>query len=152
MGKKSIVNRVKRAAGKVNKAYKVTKAGATVASRMINPAKQIRMLNRARKGKGLVLPGSKYIGPGNPINSGKPVNKDDALARQHDIDYDNYLKKGVKSKDLYLGYSDADKRLLRKADATTPEGFATTVGMGAKKLLNKTGLTKRIRDKDVYKK
>ena len=33
------------------------------------------------------VPGSKYIGPGNPVDNGTPTNKVDFAAKQHDIDY-----------------------------------------------------------------
>lgn len=33
------------------------------------------------------LPGSKYIGPGNPVDNGTPTNKVDFAAKQHDIAY-----------------------------------------------------------------
>lgn len=109
-----------------------------------------KMLIDAARGEGMVLPGSKYIGPGNRMNKGKPKDKNDAAAYQHDVDYDNYIKKGVKKKHVYTGFSDADKRLMKKADLTKPSGVAVYGGMKAKQVLNKLGLTKRIRDKDVY--
>lgn len=142
--------RKKTVAQKVKKAYRVARAGYKISKRVLKPRNIKKAMKDYKEGKGLVLAGSRYIGPGNPLNAGEPLSKDDANAKQHDIDYDNYLKKGVKAKDLYLGYSDADKRLLDKTSATTPEGFAITAGMGAKKIINKLGLTKRIRDKDVY--
>lgn len=82
------------------------------------------------------------------MNKGKPVDKADANAYQHDVDYDNYIKQGHKAKDVYLGYSDADERLLRNTKANTPNGLAVNLGMLAKKGLNKLGVTKRIRDSD----
>jgi hypothetical protein len=36
-----------------------------------------------------VLPGHRYIGPGNPLNNGQPVDSDDAIAKTHDIAYNN---------------------------------------------------------------
>lgn len=143
---------VKSVAKKVHYAGKVGVAGAKLAGRLANPARQAKFVADAVRGEGFVLPGSKYIGPGNRMDKGKPVNQADANAYQHDIDYDNYLKKGHKAKDVYTGYSDADERLLKNTKADTPEGLAVVLGMGAKKLLNKTGLTKRIRDTDVVNK
>lgn len=35
----------------------------------------------------LTLPGYNYLGPGNPINAGEPVNKTDSIARDHDVAY-----------------------------------------------------------------
>ena len=34
-----------------------------------------------------VLPGSRYIGPGNPLPNGDPTNDFDAIARDHDYEY-----------------------------------------------------------------
>ena len=137
---------VKKVAKGVKYAGEVGVAGAKLAGRLANPVRQAKFVADAARGEGFVLPGSKYIGPGNRMNKGKPVNQADANAYQHDIDYDNYLKQGHKAKDVYTGYSDADERLLKNTKANTPEGLAVVLGMGAKKLLNKTGLTKRIRD------
>jgi hypothetical protein len=131
--------------GKVAKA--VVKAGARVA----NPKNQAKMVKNLAKGKGLVFPGSNYIGPGNPMNR-KVKSKGDALAKKHDEEYDRILKSGVSKKRLYFGYSDADKRLQKASDVTTPEGVATYMGMKGKQLLHKTGLTgKRITDAEVKK-
>lgn len=140
---------VKKVAKHVKYAGEVGLAGAKLAGRIANPVRKGKFIKDAVSGKGFVLPGSKYIGPGNEMNKGKPVDEADANAYQHDVDYDNYLKKGHKAKDVYTGYSDADERLLKKTKANTPNGLAVVLGMGAKKMLNKTGLTKRIRDTDV---
>ena len=140
---------VKKVAGHVKYAGEVAKAGGVLAARVANPVGKAKFISNAVRGKGFVLPGSKYIGPGNEMNKGKPTDQADANAYQHDIDYDNYLKKGHKAKDVYTGYSDADERLLKNTKANSANGLAVVLGMGAKKLLNKTGLTKRIRDTDT---
>ena len=113
------------------------------------------MSAKALAGGGLVLPKSKYVGPGNAlpktIEEGKPTSQGDRVALEHDFEYNKYLKSGkVKPKALYLGYSDADKRAMKAADKTDPAGLAVYMGMKSKQLLNKTGLTKRIRDEDVF--
>lgn len=131
---------------KVLHAAKVGRAGARLAKKLTAGAP--KTIYNAARGKGLVLSGSKYIGPGNPLNRGKPRGRADAAALQHDKDYDNYIAKGHKAKDVYLGFSDADKRLMKRSDTTTSAGLATYLGMKGKKILNKTGLTKRIRDSD----
>lgn len=142
----------RKIAKNIGKAGKTAMSAAILYGRLNDPRNQVTMVKKGLTGKGWVLPGNKYIGPGNPLESGEPANRDDANARIHDYDYDNYLKHGVKKKDLYLGYSDADKRLLDKTSTTTPEGIAITLGIGSKKLANKFGLNKRIRDEDVFKK
>lgn len=135
---------------KIKHGAEVAKAGVELAGRVANPVNRAKFVKTALKGEGFTLPGSKYIGPGNRMDLGKPKDQADANAYQHDVDYDNYLKKGVSKKNVYLGYSDADERLLKNTKANTASGLAVNLGIGAKKLLNKTGLTKRIRDKDVY--
>lgn len=127
-------------------AAKVGRAGVRLAKKLTLGAP--KTIYNAARGKGLVLSGSKYIGPGNSMTRGKPRGKADAAAFQHDKDYGDYLKKGHKAKDVYLGFSDADKRLMKRSDTTTSAGLATYLGMKGKKILNKTGLTKRIRDSD----
>ena len=131
----------------VVKAGKVGVAAGRLVGGMHNPWNLGKMGVNAARGKGLVLRGSKYIGPGNPLDMGKPTSKTDAAARLHDIDYDRLLKSGVKPSKLYLGFSKADERLMKRSDVTTPEGLATYGGMALKKGLWKLGLTgKKIRD------
>ena len=36
-----------------------------------------------------IFPGHKYLGPGNKLDSGSPVDGDDLIAQQHDIDYES---------------------------------------------------------------
>jgi len=134
---------------KVKKVGKVGLAGAKLAIKLKNPINQFKMVKNAIQGKGVVLPGSKYIGPGNAMNLGAPNSSGDAAAFSHDNDYDNLLKAGVKPKKLYLGYSEADQRAKKRADVTTPDGLAVFLGMSAKQGLYKAGLTgKKIMDKD----
>jgi hypothetical protein len=140
-----------KAVRKATKAGKVIKASAQLVGRVAHPKKFGKMMKDAAKGKGLVLPGSNYIGPGNPMNR-KVKSKGDALAKKHDEDYDRYLKAGYSKKKVYGGFSDADKRLMKKSDVTTPEGVATYTGMKAKQLLHKAGLTgKHLKEKNVRK-
>lgn len=152
-GVKSKLASLKKGVGKVSggvkKAAKIGLAAGQLAVRVKNPVNQIKFARNAIKGKGFVLPGSKYIGPGNEMNKGAPVDEADANAFQHDKDYDEYIKRGHRPRDVYTGYSDADERLLRNTKADTPNGLAVNLGMGLKKGANKLGLTKRIRDSDI---
>jgi len=129
------------------KAAQVGLAGAMLTAKVTNPFNVVKMGVNAVRGKGLVLPGTRYIGPGNSLNAGKPKSSADAAAREHDEDYDRLLKKGVKSRKLYLGYSEADERLRKKSDVTTPDGLATWGVMSLKKGAQKLGFTgKKIKD------
>jgi len=132
------------------KAIFAAKVGASalgVVSDFMNPIKLGSVVVKATQGKGFVYPGTKYIGPGNPLHQGKPVSKGDAVAMQHDYDYDRLLKKGVKPYKLYTGFSEADKRAMKQADVTTKHGLVIYSGLGVKKGLYKLGVTgKLIRD------
>ena len=50
--------------------------------------------------KGLTLPGYNYCGPGNPLNSGLPVNKLDEVCMVHDYCYDSGLSKSECDKEM----------------------------------------------------
>jgi hypothetical protein len=39
--------------------------------------------------KMVLFPGHNYLGPGNDLNSGKPVDVDDLIAQEHDIAYES---------------------------------------------------------------
>jgi len=134
---------IKKAAKTTVKAGKVGVAGVRLGARLANPINQARTAINAARGKGLTLPGSKYIGPGNSLNRGKPKSSADAAALQHDKDYDATIKKhGNKiKKKLYLGFSDANDRLMKRSDITTPDGLATWGGMALKKAGWKLGLS-----------
>ena len=56
--------------------------------------------------RGMVVPGYNYLGPGNGLNRGAPVNHNDALALEHDKGYDTMVKQG---KNPYLTWSDHDQ-------------------------------------------
>lgn len=141
-----------KAGGKaIAKGAKVGLAGAKLYAKMKNPINQAKMIKNGLSGKGWVLPGSKYIGPGNSMHLGKPTSAADAAAYNHDVDYDNYLKQGYSKKQVYGGFSDADQRLMDRADVTKADGLAAYMGMGVKKIGNKLGLSgSRIKDKGGY--
>lgn len=108
-----------------------------------------RNVYKSIREKGLTLPGSNYIGPGNSLNKGKPTDRGDAIALQHDKDYDQYLKSGKRAKAVYTRYSRADARALRRAwKAVKKDGdagaLAVAVGMGVKALGAKLGVLKRL--------
>lgn len=94
----------------------------------------------AAAGKGIILPGTNYLGPGNPMN--RPViDEHDARAREHDLAYMRYADQGHSKFNIYTGYSDADEKLRRESDTTHPSGLASYLGMTIKKGIHKTGLT-----------
>lgn len=52
----------------------------------------------------IVFPGHKYLGPGNKLDCGDPVDSDDAIARDHDRAYEMAVCK----EDVYL----ADRKAI----------------------------------------
>lgn len=122
-------------------------AVANLAGNLLNPKKVAKSVKKAVTGKGIVLPGSNYIGPGNEMKGQKTKSRGDVLAKRHDQAYDNMLKKGAKKTDVYLGYSRADKKALKgawkEAKSGSGQALAVAAGMGAKALLHKSGLTKK---------
>lgn len=132
----------------------IAKTALKTAARVVNPIGVGKIVGGAIRGKGIIFPGSKYIGPGNSMNKGNPKGKGDAAAYQHDVDYDDYIKSGkVKKSRVYLGYSDADERLRNRAKKNLHKdtgSMAAYVGMSLKKGLHKITGSKRIKDKKVY--
>lgn len=89
--------------------------------------------------RGLVLPGYKYLGPGNGLDKGEPVNKADAAAREHDKAYDEQLKAGDNP---YVKYNHADKEFQEalKDDTSFGGNLAKGVFQAKKRLLEPLGL------------
>jgi hypothetical protein len=128
---------VRKVASKVATGIGTVTAGARLASRVLNPLFVPQMVAKQAFGLGVTVPGSKYIGPKNPMNLGKPVNAADKLAYEHDQAYDKYIKSGIPASQVYGSYSKADAKLMKSADTTTPEGLAAYLGMASKKLFQK---------------
>lgn len=85
--------------------------------------------------RGWVPPGYKYLGPGNSLDLGEPTNAADALAREHDIAYDELLKAGAKP---YTQWSDADQAFFANLTVNdVPTAIAKGL-FGIKKGLYKT--------------
>ncbi len=70
-------------------------------------------------GRGLTLPGYKYLGPFNDLDRGIPTNESDAFAEKHDHEYNDYIREG---KNPYLKYNDADETLLQKTEGASDFG------------------------------
>lgn len=90
----------------------------------------------------LSLPPFKYLGPGNPLNKGEPINEIDADAREHDIAYNKNIDiSGAdttfinKSKDHIVNAIN-----LKESPLNTLGAVLGAAGIGAKKFIeDKTG-------------
>lgn len=82
----------------------------------------------------ITYPGSRYIGPGNKLDEGKPLTKHDRLAYVHDHQYSELMEKGVNP---YFTFNEADVQMLRDADFRTIQGAAVALGIGAKRLFRR---------------
>nr|UCS96330.1 MAG: VP1 [Parvoviridae sp.] len=71
------------------------------------------------KKEGITLPGTDYVGPGNPINIDAPRHNLDAIAKEHDVEYDRLLRYAQLT-DLSPGQF---KDLVSKADSKAIEAF-----------------------------
>lgn len=97
--------------------------------------------------RGLVLPGYKYLGPGNSLNRGPPVNQLDAAAKKHDEQYHKiteYYKKTKNYKQFNESIRRADSEFIQEVSEVAPEstydGIAKWLaigGIGTKKILEK---------------
>lgn len=74
----------------------------------------------------LTLPGFNYLGPGNPLESGTPTNKADAIARTHDYEYDAATSKEDIYKSDLKAIGNFSKNLL--TDWNPISRFGSTVG------------------------
>lgn len=82
-----------------------------------------------------LYPGHNYLGPGNKVDNGKPVNEADYIAQQHDIAYEKSRTK----EDIY----NADKEAIHgfyndfKSSLSVPS-FIGGAGLGIKHLVEKS--------------
>ena len=66
--------------------------------------------------KGLLIPGYKYCGPGNPLDNGSPVNQLDEICMNHDFCYDSGLSK-----------SECDKKMLSNLKNTKSKSIGEKI-------------------------
>lgn len=68
----------------------VTGALAAVGGALAVGGLSAAVINRIKE-KGATLPGSDYVGPGNPINIDAPRHASDAIAKEHDVGYQSII-------------------------------------------------------------
>ena len=93
-----------------------------------------QIAGRAARGGGVIYPGSNYIGPGNSLDAGRPTSQADAVAREHDYQYDYLQKQGV---DPYFTWNEADRKAVRKVKTTSPSGAAVWAGLNQKRIFRR---------------
>lgn len=78
-----------------------------------------------------LYPGHKYLGPGNPLNNGEPVDSADRIAQVHDIEYSKAKSFGdIHSSDL-KAIKSFGSDFTTKPNLPSAAGF---VGLGVKYL------------------
>lgn len=87
-----------------------------------------------RKQRDWTLPGHKYTGPGNSIVKGKPNNANDAISRDHDLEYSNLGDRA------YWKWSSADQTALDRWSINEYGGALGKAFFTAKKAAFKGGL------------
>lgn len=84
-----------------------------------------------------VLPGYRYVGPGNKLYAGKPRNPTDKAARKHDFAYTRLLDLGQKP---YTNWSQADRDFLNEISGNKDYGAYVSKGFfSVKHFLAKQG-------------
>lgn len=126
----------------------IVKAHAKLGSVLANPKTYVQVAKGYRKGKGIVLPGSRYIGPFNPLpdqitEEWLPKTPGDYSAYLHDRRYGMMIDAGYRANDIYLGYSRADEEMIGRAKQNLDDyqSLVGLYGIGAKQVISKTGLT-----------
>lgn len=107
-------------------------AAGTALSTLVGNAPEI--LQGYSQGKGIIYPGSNYIGPFNPLEeqgSAPPTSQMDDLARIHDYQYGQLMEQGVNP---YFTFNEADRYMLSQVNLSTAEGWAIYLGIGLKQI------------------
>ncbi|AIZ50118.1 VP1 [Slow loris parvovirus 1] len=80
------------------------------------------------KRSGFVVPGYKYMGPGNDPDVGPPVNAADTAARDHDLRYAQMQNAGINP---YVKYNKADEKMIEELKSN-PEADSDLAGNAAR--------------------
>lgn len=98
---------------------------------------------KRQKSRGYTLPGYRYLGPGNDLDNGTPVDRDDYIAQDHDYDYADLQAAGINP---YTTYSEADE-IARTQFGSGYGGNIGKVYFTKKKLLADAGILKHTKFK-----
>lgn len=81
-----------------------------------------------------LLPGHRYLGPGNPLNNGEPVNRADYIARRHDYRYNE----AQEDNHIYEADQDAILEFYNNIPENPLSSSIGAVGLGIKHLVEKS--------------
>ena len=138
-GTRRLARKGKRAYRKASDIYKVYKAGKYTVKKGLKNSPQVAL--KYMKTGAMTYPGSRYIGPGNKLDMGRPKTYGDHLAYIHDHQYDELLKKGANP---YGTFNRADRQLLKKADPRKKDQAPVYWGMQLKKLFQKKNMKHKV--------
>ncbi|XP_040070191.3 uncharacterized protein LOC120843050 [Ixodes scapularis] len=84
-----------------------------------------------------LFPGHRYLGPGNPLDNGQPVDRDDWIARQHDHDY----SKATSDQDIFTADHKAIGDFVSDwSDRGSWHSLVGAAGLGFKNLVEEKAL------------
>lgn len=78
------------------------------------------------RNEGATLPGSDYIGPGNPIHIDAPKDEADAIAKEHDVEYDRILRYAQTHDITYTDFVNQIRAADKVAQDKFRDDFATS--------------------------
>lgn len=104
---------------------------------LLTPTKLHQTIKRSADGGGFILADHKYIGPGNAMDLGWPVDDGDALAYLHDEAYARLLDSGLPPAVVYAGSTQADEDAIADSEAILSNhpdvgALAVLLGISAK--------------------
>lgn len=100
-------------------------------------------MKRKKEWTDFSLPGYKYLGPGNRLDKGKPTNRNDAVAQEHDYAYESYLKK---RQNPYTAWNRADDEFLKKVKLEDYGGVLGNAYFQTKKFAFRAGIINDIKE------
>lgn len=82
------------------------------------PEEYKNRVNSSTHSGGWLYPGTKYVGPGNSLNKGEPVNHGDRVAQKHDLEYDYYKylynRKEITKKEFEEKIKESDSNFIKE--------------------------------------
>lgn len=100
-----------------------------------------KRVNSSTHSGGWLYPGTKYVGPGNSLNKGEPVNHGDKLAQKHDLEYDYYKylydRKEITKKEFEEKIKESDSNFIKENSWFNLQEGISKAGIIGKQTLEK---------------